>query len=202
MEIIFNHIENDVSLYVARKLDSIESINLQELLSESELITLNKISAIRRKIEFVSVRSLLKQVLPLNTEQILYTKSGKPYIKNYNISISHSQHYVTIIISNSKSVAIDIEEYRDSIHTASKKFLNTSEIIKYKTTDDLTLVWCAKESIYKLFEASPDFKTDYNILNYTNTQIEATLSTKNFEKHINLMYIRCKEYCLVWCSNP
>src|SRR5690606_36513617 len=70
------------------------------------------------------------------------------------ISIAHSFNFSAIIISDTE-VGIDIEKQRNKILKIAHKF---TPIEEYRTiaNDDalmrkLTIVWCAKESLYKSF---------------------------------------------------
>ena len=64
-----------------------------------------KIKNISRKTEWLGTRFLLQNIS--NYSNILYSKSGKPYIKNNNISISHSKKLIGIAISD-QNIGIDI----------------------------------------------------------------------------------------------
>lgn len=103
---------------------------------------------------FLSVRCLLK-TFGYEDIDLSYDESGKPYLKDgKHISITHSFNFSAIIISNS-IIGIDIEKQRDKINIIAHKFIdyefnylneNTSNFIK-----QLTVIWCIKESLYKLF---------------------------------------------------
>jgi phosphopantetheinyl transferase len=103
---------------------------------------------------FMSVRHLL--ALEGYTDfDLFYDEFGKPHLKDgKHISISHSFIFSSIIISTSE-VGIDIEKQRNKILKIAHKF---TPIQEYRTlaNDDaiirkLTIVWCAKESLYKSF---------------------------------------------------
>ena len=67
-----------------------------------------------------------------------------------NISISHSKNFSGIVIGKNR-VGIDIESFRKKILNISLKFLNEKEKFAIGEMDKLTLIWTAKESIYKAF---------------------------------------------------
>jgi len=89
---------------------------------------------------------------------LYYDANGKPHLTdNKHISITHSFIFSAIIISDTE-VGIDIEMQRPKILRIAHKF---TPIEEYRTlaNDDaimrkLTMVWGAKESLYKSF-ASP-----------------------------------------------
>ena len=68
-----------------------------------------RFSAAHRRLEWLSVRAALKQMLH-NPPVIAYYPSGKPYLKDspLHISISHTKGYVAVIIGQA-GVGIDIE---------------------------------------------------------------------------------------------
>ncbi len=103
---------------------------------------------------FMSVRHLLAEEGYTDFD-LYYDENGKPHLKDGKcISITHSYIFSAIIIS-SKEVGIDIEKQRSKILKIAHKF---TPIEEYRTlaNDDavmrkLTMVWGAKESLYKSF---------------------------------------------------
>jgi len=104
---------------------------------------------------FLSVRCLLKE-LGYNDIDLLYDGYGKPHLKDgKHISITHSYTFSGIIISEDMPVGIDIEKRRDKILKIKHKF---TPIEAYKSIANhdaliskLTIVWGAKESLYKIY---------------------------------------------------
>ncbi len=103
---------------------------------------------------FLSIRQLLKRA-GYNPEDLYYDDLGKPHLTDDKyISISHSFIFSGIIIGNDP-VGIDIEKQRDKILKIAHKFTTYRS---YRSTpnmqqviEKLTLIWCAKESLYKLY---------------------------------------------------
>lgn len=103
---------------------------------------------------FMSVRHLLA-LQGYTDHDLYYDENGKPHLTDdKHISITHSYIYSAIIISDLE-VGIDIEKQRSKILRIAHKF---TPIEEYRTlaNDDaiirkLTLVWCAKESLYKSY---------------------------------------------------
>jgi phosphopantetheinyl transferase len=104
---------------------------------------------------FVSIRHLLKEVGYADAD-LIYDEFGKPHLKNGKfISITHSYTFTAIIVSDDLHVGIDIEKQREKILKIAHKFTPFEE---YKTIANadaliskLTIVWGAKESLYKIF---------------------------------------------------
>ena len=101
---------------------------------------------------FLSVRQLLKEA-GYEAEALFYDENGKPHLKDgKHISITHSFEFSAVIISDFP-VGIDIEKQREKITIIADKFvdyefsyLNDKELVR-----KLTVIWCAKESLYKVF---------------------------------------------------
>tara|TARA_R110000822_G_C15021071_1_gene463107 strand:- start:119 stop:601 length:483 start_codon:yes stop_codon:yes gene_type:complete len=102
----------------------------------------------------MSVRHLLAAA-GYTDHDLYYDDKGKPHLTDdKHISITHSFIFSAIIISD-QEVGIDIEKQRQKILKIAHKF---TPIEEYRTlaNDDavmrkLTMVWGAKESLYKSF---------------------------------------------------
>ncbi len=133
--------------------------SFEELLNE---ITLNerssqRVSGMKSELHqrgFLSIRHLLK-CEGYSDFDLYYDENGKPHLKDgKNISITHSFIFSAIIISN-KEIGIDIEKKREKILKIAHKFTTVKDYQKLHYKDvqirKLTIVWCAKEAIYKSF---------------------------------------------------
>ncbi len=103
---------------------------------------------------FLSVRHLLKEE-GYTDKDIWYDTHGKPHLSDgKNISITHSFIFSAIIISDD-DVGIDIEKQRHKILKIATRFTTVEDYKKLESEDTLirklTIVWCAKESLYKSF---------------------------------------------------
>ncbi|MEL4308816.1 4'-phosphopantetheinyl transferase superfamily protein [Joostella sp. CR20] len=116
---------------------------------------INRLSRMKSEIHqrgFLSVRQLLKKA-GYTTSDLYYDTAGRPHLKDGNyISITHSFIFSGIIISKQTPIGIDIEKQRDKISVIAHKFVGYE--YNYLTDNDinkLTVVWCVKESLYKVF---------------------------------------------------
>ena len=103
---------------------------------------------------FISIRHLLKE-FGYSDFDLTYDSKGKPHLKDgTHISITHSFEFTAVIISN-KRVGIDIEKQREKIKLIAPKFTPVEEYKALGNGKDLirklTIVWGAKESLYKLY---------------------------------------------------
>lgn len=122
---------------------------------------LSIMKAKKRKLEYLAVRVLLKQICG-EEKLIAYHKSGKPFIvgDNHRITISHTKGYVAIGIHASAEVGIDIEQVAERVRKLSSRFIHSDEIPNYLRLSDhdqlfqLLLHWSAKETMFKMMNAS------------------------------------------------
>ena len=103
---------------------------------------------------FLSIRKLLA-IAGYTDHDLHYDENGKPHLNDGKyISITHSFNFSAIIISD-KEVGIDIEKQRNKILRIAHKFTPIEEYRTIANEDalirKLTIVWCAKESLYKSF---------------------------------------------------
>ena len=110
-------------------------------------------SEIHRK-GFISIRHLLKK-FGYSDFDLSYDENGKPHLNDgKHISITHSFEFTGVIVSD-KKVGIDIEKQREKIKLIAPKFTPVKEYEALGDGEDLirklTIVWGAKESLYKLY---------------------------------------------------
>ena len=142
---------------------------------------------------FMSVRHLLA-VEGYTDFDLYYDAKGKPHLKDgKKISITHSYTFSAIIVGN-KEVGIDIEMQRSKILKIAHKF---TPVYEYRTLANedalirkLTMVWGAKESLYKSFaEKGVSFLKDIFVEDYDMEALETTAKVSFKEK---------MEYYQVW----
>ncbi len=120
-------------------------------------ISENRVAGMRSELHrrgFISIRHLLASE-GYSDHDLFYDENGKPHLKDgKHISITHSFNFSAIIISDIE-VGIDVEKKREKILKIAHKFTNFEEYQKLIHKDviirKLTVVWCAKESLYKSF---------------------------------------------------
>ncbi|CAI8295472.1 MAG: Uncharacterised protein [Flavobacterium sp. SCGC AAA160-P02] len=135
--------------------ESLEVLSHQIELTENSQNRINSMKSEVHQRGFLSIRHLLIKV-GYSDADLYYDEFGKPYLKDGNyISISHSFRFSAIAISKKDPVGIDIEKQRDKIIKIGHKF---TPIDAYKNIIDqdslvrkLTIVWGAKESLYKIY---------------------------------------------------
>lgn len=164
MALLFiNEIDKDVRLGVW-KME--ENLNYEQFASLPFYDRLMSLSENRRK-ETAFVYSLLFVMTGNRNLVIGHEPSGKPYVDGYKIGISHTKGFVSVILSTSCDVAVDIEYINTRVLRIADRFLREDEKPnalqfskgkKEKGDKDVVpdviptlLFWCAKETIYKLY---------------------------------------------------
>lgn len=111
----------------------------------------NQYKSIVRIREKLVVRALLIEMFSNEDHipQIFYSEEGMPMLDNgYNISITHTREYAAAIISHTRKVGIDIEMVTDRVNKVVSHFARIDE--NADTLVKRWLIWCAKETLYKL----------------------------------------------------
>ncbi len=117
-------------------------------LTEEDLSLIDNCKSTKRRIELLSVRTLLKTV---GINQIIHYDNRKPFLDNGYISISHSVDIAAIIWNPNRHVGIDIETISPRISRIATRAFSKEELVS--ANDDiekLTILWNSKECIFKL----------------------------------------------------
>ncbi len=146
---------------------------------------------------FMSVRHLLAE-LGYTDFDLYYDEKGKPHLKDdKKISITHSFTFSGIIVSD-REVGIDIEMQRSKILKIAHKFTPLSE---YRTLANeealirkLTMVWGAKESLYKSFaEKGVSFLQHIDVADF-DLEIPQTTARVSYENKTQEYAVWFKEF--------
>ena len=188
--------------------------------SEQELRALSSVPSDElEEISYIKSESLRKQKLAVRTlldrlfEEKVYLNhhdNGKPYIENssINISITHTDKYVAVIVNDSEEVGIDCESLDRDFSAVEKKALSEDEIEDLdedQRNEQLAIYWCAKEAVYKkMSQYNVDFAEQIEIENFRmrgEGELEATFIQKDgFEEEIHLQYMTFDRHVLVWVA--
>ena len=133
---------------------------LYKMLSEEDKNEVDRelinIRSKKRALEWMSTRLILQE-LTNDNKTVKHNSQGQPFLsdKSYQISISHSNDYVVVLLHKSKKVGVDIENFSHRILKIEKRFISQEEYIDPKNrTLHLILHWCAKETLYKLMDST------------------------------------------------
>ena len=207
-----------MGLYLKKKLDNDAEIGVWQITeTEEELKELSSTPTDEmEEISFIRSESLRKQRLAvralLNTlfddkVYLSHHDNGKPYLENnpVNISITHTEKYVAVILHEEENVGIDIESLDRDFSVVEKKALSEDEIEDLedeKRNEQLAIYWCAKEAIFKLLSRyNVDFAEQIEVERFRprgEGELEATFSYKDEEEEFDLEYITFDRHVLVW----
>lgn len=141
----------------------------------------------QRQREWISSRLLLKEIAPQSS--ITYNTFGAPQLSNgYAISISHSPSYCCMLVSKKKA-AIDLELITTKAERVSAKFMHQEEqSLIYDNVEQSTLIWCAKECLFKLHQkGNLIFKEDLRIHRITTSTLETSLKNTPYHLHYEIL---------------
>ena len=169
--------------------------SLEELQKLASNISTSHIKNTKRKIEYLITRILLAKISP-NTN-IHYNEFGAPFLNTgEHISISHSKELVAIILSKIKT-GVDIEKISNKTLLVSEKFINKGKR-KNLTQEKATIIWSAKEAIYKWYQRKKiNFTKDIKLSNF---KVEQKGVVKAYFKEEKLMikYEKINTHYLVY----
>jgi len=156
---------------------------------------------------FLSVRHLLKEA-GYSDFDLYYNGNGKPHLTdNKYISITHSFIFSAIIISD-REVGIDIEKNREKIKIIQHKFVNFERGFIHKDDDyivQLTVIWGAKESLYKIYpHGGLTFKNDIDINSFQISDKKTTgcIKVKDWNKKYDIRFEQFENFTLVYALEP
>jgi phosphopantetheinyl transferase len=169
-------------------------------ITEEESFFLEKVSAQKeihhphKRLQHLAGRYLLKEInsaFPVN--DIIVASSGRPYLEDdkHHFSISHCGNYAAVIISDTKTVGIDIEKPDQRIEKIKNKFtvdreLELFENIDFSLNQKLTFIWSIKEAMFKWFgDGVVDFKKHLFIENF-QLKNEVLIAQCYFKKNVEI----------------
>lgn len=108
----------------------------------------------KRQLEVAATHALLHTMTGETQSVIDHNEAGKPLLEGWNISVSHTQGYVAVMLSRSHAVAVDVEYVSERVNKIADRFLSEAELRDAITTRERLLRWCAKETAYKFYSQS------------------------------------------------
>jgi 4'-phosphopantetheinyl transferase len=207
MGCITKHYLNEFSILGVWKIEEdLETLLDLVVLDNEEKKRYKVFSSNSRKLEFLSVRALLSEVLGKDA-RIVYNKNNKPFLKDGSmfISISHSHKLTAILLSTNEKVGIDLEFMRTNIAAIAFKFLNRKEKVTKELEDrryHLYIHWCAKEALYKICDKEGiSIKKNLTIEPFQvkeSGEIKGKVHTDKINESFDLYYSKYDNYVIVW----
>lgn len=209
-----------MALYFKKELEKTRSVIgvWQITETEEELRAMGNVPTDEmEEISFIKSESLRKQRLAVRAllsalfEDKVYLShhdNGKPYLENSvtNISITHTEKYVAVLLDDNEDVGIDMESLARDFSAVEQKALSDEEIEDLdedKKHEQLAIYWCAKEAIFKRLSAyNVDFAEQIEIEHFRprgEGELVATFIHKDgYEEDFDLSYMTFDNHVLVW----
>jgi 4'-phosphopantetheinyl transferase len=207
MGCITKHYLNEFSVLGVWKIEEdIDSLVKLVTLDNDEKKKYNGFSSTSRKLEFLSVRALLSELIGKDA-RIVYNKNNKPFLKDGSrfISISHSHKLTAILLSTNEKVGIDLEYMSSNIAAIAFKFLNWREKVTKESENrryHLYLHWCAKEALYKICDKEGiSLRKNITIEPFSvndSGEIKGHVHTDKINESFDLYYSKYDNYAIVW----
>ena len=152
----------------------------------------------RQEYESRVLNKIISVVLGGDVERC-HESNGAPFIANYptlQVSISHSEHWFAVYLSNGPRVGVDIELATHQLEGRGNYFLQDLEMERLQPTiEQLQICWGIKEAVYKLFKGELDsLKHDIEI----TSLLESTATAICKNKVIQLNHQQEESYTLVY----
>lgn len=156
-----------------------------------------------KKKQFLASRLLLK--MEFGDWKTLHSRNGKPRPTNNSIeiSITHDRG-IAGIIKSINPCGIDIQEITPKVIRVKSKFINENDIyFLSEKKKDLTVLWCAKEALYKINGSPNIFFKEHMIIEESEEEniIVGKIIHPEFRKDYKLKVHFIENYCLVYTLN-
>ena len=208
MALFYQHNINDSIKLAVWKIEETEDFFLKKVSLRHEIRHPHK------RLQHLAGRYLLQLLHPdFPLHLIAISHSKKPLLSNdeFHFSISHCGDFAAAIVSENKTVGIDVELITPKIELIKNKFLNEGEIkllvnsnyqlsiINYQL---LTLFWSAKEAIFKWYgKGKVDFKKNMTIDQLFFETEQGNINAhfiKDEKTDLKLEFRFFEKLCLVW----
>jgi len=195
-------------LYLWKITEDVSELRSQIRLKNSSIARLESMKSESHQKGFLAVRMLL-QHNEYDDFDLYYDAFGKPHIKpqgcfvkDVEISISHSNDFSAIVISQEK-VGLDLEQIKDKTLRIAPRFMDVSHLDNLSKEEKIkkaTVIWGIKESIFKIKNEQgisfPNhiFEEDFLLEDKKTTAI---LKFNNREEVFNIIFDTIEDYVYV-----
>ena len=195
-------------LYLWKITEDLSELRSQIRLKNSSIARLESMKSESHQKGFLAVRMLL-QHNEYDDFDLYYDAFGKPHIKpqgcfvkDVEISISHSNDFSAIVISQEK-VGLDLEQIKDKTLRIAPRFMDVSHLDNLSKEEKIkkaTVIWGIKESIFKIKNEQgisfPNhiFEDDFSL---EEKKSKAILKFNNREEVFNIIFDTIEDYIYV-----
>ncbi|TDP60341.1 4'-phosphopantetheinyl transferase family protein [Flavobacterium dankookense] len=202
------YLSNNTKLYLWKITEDFDTLFNEVSLKDSSLKRLKDMKSESHQKGFLAVRMLLKY-LDYTDFDLYYDEFGKPHIKpqgcsikEVEISISHSNDFSAVVISEQK-VGLDLEQLKEKTLKIAPRFMDVSHLDNLSQEEKIkkaTVVWGIKECIFKIKNEKgisfPNhiFEDDFSFEDKKST---ATLIFNGKEENFNIQFDAVEDYIFV-----
>ena len=202
------YLSNNTKLYLWKITEDFDALFKEVRLKDSSLKRLEDMKAESHQKGFLAVRMLL-QHLDYTDFDLYYDEFGKPHIKpqgcsikEVEISISHSNDFSAVVISEQK-VGLDLEQLKEKTLKIAPRFMDVSHLENLSEEEKIkkaTVVWGIKECIFKIKNEKgisfPNhiFEDDFN---FEDKKATAVLKFNNKEENFEVQFDSIEDYIFV-----
>jgi 4'-phosphopantetheinyl transferase len=202
------YLQNNAKLYLWKITEDLDVLKSQIRLKDSSITRLESMKSESHQKGFLAVRMLL-QHNDYNDFDLYYDAFGKPHIKpqgcsikDVEISISHSNDFSAIVISE-QNVGLDLEQLKEKTLRIAPRFMDVSHLENLSEEEKIkkaTVVWGIKESIFKIKNEKgisfPNhiFENDFN---FEDKKASATLKFNDLEEKFQIQFDSVEDYIFV-----
>ncbi len=148
----------------------------------------------------LAIRYLAKE-LNLNFSGIKKDEYGKPYLvdSEWQMSLTHSENYIAVIMHPNKNVGIDIEKPNKKMWRILERLFSENEIrLIGEDLDRMSIFWSAKEALYKLYgKRGTDFRQNL-LIDIDSKGYFGKIIMHDCKKEIRIFTEKVQDYILVW----
>lgn len=213
MPLFYQHNINEHTKLGIWRIEEPETFFLQHVPLQREITHPHK------RLQHLAGRYLLKHLFPDFPHQLIeIANTRKPFLPNdvYHFSISHCGDFAAAIVSKNNRSGVDIEIPSPKVARVMHKFLHSSEkrqVEQWQADTQsgisseaylrmLTLLWSAKEAVFKWYgNGEVDFSEHIRLAIPASITRAGSMQGK-FEKNdpvaLGLHYIQFETICLVW----
>jgi 4'-phosphopantetheinyl transferase len=189
--------------HITESYDTLQALLPSEILTDAELAYIHHS---QKQIEFFCSRLAIKFLadkLGIKYLGIKKDEYGKPYLvgSTWQFSLSHTTEYIAVVMHETQSLGIDMEQPSEKLLRIAHKFLSETERNDADSDlDKLCIYWSAKEALYKLYGKRKVFFIDNLLITpFSKDQqvIEGRLKINEIDEQYTLIVEKIAQYYLV-----
>ncbi|MFN4971621.1 MAG: 4'-phosphopantetheinyl transferase family protein [Bacteroidota bacterium] len=158
-----------------------------------------------QNLHWLASRAAIAACFDTGTIQVVKDEYNKPSLLVdgllYHVSITHSFDYAAVLISSKNEVAIDMEKFDKRIERVKNKFASDEELHFARTYRQLTLLWSAKETLYKFYgKKAVLFKSQLSVDAFSDTAevLNGHVHITDYNRQLPISVYILNDYCLTY----